>query len=986
MAGTTSPVVGSDNIANAPEIAFLPDDTYVAAPTSNSALTQETGEESNNTGRSAWWKFTPARSGSVTIDTIGSSGDSVLHVYRADTIPATAANVRTAEMGYNDDNAGGSDASVPIVVESGKTYYIRVSSYNSAVQTYQMKAVAVWNGPPSGTSGLLEGNFYTTITLSDTGFDARPTLSGSINIGPTFTGNLGIKGFYEENLGIEVRLYDTTGKIYIATLENARGVQWQDEGNKAGTGTFEIPYLDPKRSLVTDRSIVKFYNRSSGREDYGIVITNKSATLTSDSQVWVKYENQPGIMNLLADAIVYPEYGVAKDGLGRYTIPANAPKERTFGFMSARPGPWFNRNEWVNPVGAVWTAFPGNKKNFPENLRIVDQKAQWIAVDSVTEDRAPGEIQYFVTDFTLRSAMSVQIYATGDNDVEVWLDGEKIIEPKKDEPLAWMVAQLKGLELEAGRHFLACKVRNATDNVKRAGQDLTGAIQKTPAGPSPIALIADVVYLSKVTGQPAQWEVKETLSAAVAFDSNKYKLKAAAINALNEMIKNMGGITNPKITVVGHASTEGAADDNYDLSVNRANAVKNYILSKKPAAIITATGKGETKPAYSPGTDPRNRRVEISYPRAELGVEPGDTWKANVIRRSEPTTWLATRTPQGWFRASVLKKLVTEAKSRNVLGAKVFNINYTDASGTDLIPWVNRGQFSFTTAQTNLYEIMQQLTEADFDCWVNAELMELRGSVRRGRDRTSGDDAVRLFVGKNLSELTVAQNAIKATNVVMRIPDGTFVEIRSANVDTYGRIEVGLQVGSVLEGQTAQDVANDLLAEQSKVQTTFTAQTAVLGGPTPYVDYHVGDTILVSALDGVIPARVMAITVDASNDIVKAYPELMYDPTSPASNTMPGLFGATSEPDHLPRRLPPSDAERQHVINTRMAGGSNMGSTRFAKPIDDSPLQSEDEVGAKVFFDSDRYDELGPPSSKPGDFWLGEGSSDPYYDDYYGDY
>jgi outer membrane protein OmpA-like peptidoglycan-associated protein len=75
--------------------------------------------------------------------------------------------------------------------------------------------------------------------------------------------------------------------------------------------------------------------------------------------------------------------------------------------------------------------------------------------------------------------------------------------------------------------------------------------------------------------------------------------------------KNSGGV----VTVKGYASSEGELAFNQQISQSRADAFKNYLISKGVAAArIIATGEGIDNPLGSNGTEEgraKNRRVEI---------------------------------------------------------------------------------------------------------------------------------------------------------------------------------------------------------------------------------------------------------------------------------------------------------------------------------------------------------------------------------------
>jgi len=70
----------------------------------------------------------------------------------------------------------------------------------------------------------------------------------------------------------------------------------------------------------------------------------------------------------------------------------------------------------------------------------------------------------------------------------------------------------------------------------------------------------------------------------------------------------------PSLHLIGHTDRSGRAEKNLEVSINRAAAVKNYIVTEceLPGGLILTSGEGE---AYAPTTGPANnaddRRIEI---------------------------------------------------------------------------------------------------------------------------------------------------------------------------------------------------------------------------------------------------------------------------------------------------------------------------------------------------------------------------------------
>ncbi|MGO3109965.1 MAG: OmpA family protein, partial [Sphingobacterium sp.] len=133
----------------------------------------------------------------------------------------------------------------------------------------------------------------------------------------------------------------------------------------------------------------------------------------------------------------------------------------------------------------------------------------------------------------------------------------------------------------------------------------------TPAGTAvdgsgcPIKFPEPVVANNATSGEyfsPIQFE----------FDSSV--LKTESYSTLDKLAKELRD-ANASITLDGYASEEGSDDYNMNLSTDRANAVKQYLVNAGvSASSVTATGYGEANPVASNATEEgrvQNRRVEI---------------------------------------------------------------------------------------------------------------------------------------------------------------------------------------------------------------------------------------------------------------------------------------------------------------------------------------------------------------------------------------
>lgn len=102
--------------------------------------------------------------------------------------------------------------------------------------------------------------------------------------------------------------------------------------------------------------------------------------------------------------------------------------------------------------------------------------------------------------------------------------------------------------------------------------------------------------------------------APIQFEFDSSVLKTESYATLDRLAKELRD-TDGSVTLDGYASSEGSEAYNLNLSKDRANAVRQYLVNAGVAASkITANGYGEANPVASNDTEAgriQNRRVEI---------------------------------------------------------------------------------------------------------------------------------------------------------------------------------------------------------------------------------------------------------------------------------------------------------------------------------------------------------------------------------------
>ena len=108
---------------------------------------------------------------------------------------------------------------------------------------------------------------------------------------------------------------------------------------------------------------------------------------------------------------------------------------------------------------------------------------------------------------------------------------------------------------------------------------------------------------------------KVTFAADALFDFDKYVIRPDARAKLDDLVSKLAGVNLEVIVAVGHTDWIGTEAYNLALSKRRADAVKQYLVSKGiEANRIYTEGKGESQPVAdnrTPEGRQKNRRVEV---------------------------------------------------------------------------------------------------------------------------------------------------------------------------------------------------------------------------------------------------------------------------------------------------------------------------------------------------------------------------------------
>jgi len=138
---------------------------------------------------------------------------------------------------------------------------------------------------------------------------------------------------------------------------------------------------------------------------------------------------------------------------------------------------------------------------------------------------------------------------------------------------------------------------HAGPRVAQAPEPVVMAPEPTPA-PPPVVVAAPV---APVVLPPERRRVSFSAESLYSFDQAALRPEGKA--ALDGFAKELAGTRFDMINVEGHTDRLGSPAYNQRLSLQRADAVKSYLVSngQVDAAKITAVGKGESTPVTKPG-------------------------------------------------------------------------------------------------------------------------------------------------------------------------------------------------------------------------------------------------------------------------------------------------------------------------------------------------------------------------------------------------
>ncbi len=158
---------------------------------------------------------------------------------------------------------------------------------------------------------------------------------------------------------------------------------------------------------------------------------------------------------------------------------------------------------------------------------------------------------------------------------------------------------------------------NSTDALTPEVDTLTATRQEVATANAPLESTG-----SSLTANQSNLNIDIQLSADQLFEFDKATLKPEADAELSKLADEIRKSGNEKVQITGHTDSKGNDAYNEKLSLNRANAVKDWLKNNGVENEIIALGRGEKDPIAentlangqdNPEGRAKNRRVDVKY-------------------------------------------------------------------------------------------------------------------------------------------------------------------------------------------------------------------------------------------------------------------------------------------------------------------------------------------------------------------------------------
>jgi hypothetical protein len=278
---------------------------------------------------------------------------------------------------------------------------------------------------------------------------------------------------------LRLDVYDALNQTYQGTISQSLTSEFVDEFNSPGYGTCTVPLFSTDAALLVKDAVVRVIYRDAVRFAWFVETRDRDLANASGQQTLTA--SGRGLLAWLEDAVLYPQGGLAD-----FLAP-----DRPFNWASERGGGWRLTGNYQDALAVQWRNDTTARAGLP--VRWKDPLASWIWRTNPSTTVQRGTVNWFFRDFTLTDSKRIKFYASCDNQMDVFLDGQQIMSSSDFDAEAASFTQMARftIRLGVGTHTLSARVRNdkpwqrydldvATDDkVSCAGHGLANGTQVT---------------------------------------------------------------------------------------------------------------------------------------------------------------------------------------------------------------------------------------------------------------------------------------------------------------------------------------------------------------------------------------------------------------------------------------------------------------------------------------------------------------------------
>ena len=457
---------------------------------------------------------------------------------------------------------------------------------------------------------------------------------------------------------LRLDVYDALNQTYQGTLSQSLTSEFVDEFNQPGFGTVTVPMFSTDAALLIKDAVVRVIYRDEVRFAWFVETRDRDLANTSGQQTLTA--SGRGVLAWLEDAVLYPQGGLAD-----FLAP-----DRPFNYASSSTGGWRSSGNYQAALGVTWRADSTSRKGLP--VRWKDPTAQWIWRTDPETIVQRGTVNWFYRDFTLTDPKRVKFFASCDNQMDVFLDGQLIMSSSDFDKEAASFTQMARftIRLGIGSHTLAARVRNDRP-WQRYDLNVSAADDKVSCSGHGLANGTQVI-------------VKDKTGAAGLTKGDTYFVRAKT-------------------------------DDDFKLAeTNSDGTIVN----------VTSNGKIDLQ-----------LKVDNTAGFILTGIEVNSDGKETdtVVVRTN-TNWQVSSLEPYWRPAMILKVLAEEAAARGVYRLNRLTYGF-DISAPTAGSWTTEVDLTLKVG-ANLLTVLDDMVDLGHDFWLNPATLELDAWETRGTDRS----------------------------------------------------------------------------------------------------------------------------------------------------------------------------------------------------------------------------------------------------------